>query len=273
MRYFQKLSRILPVLVIAGIASADAALVQTGTRAGTEIANCSGSCTIFNFGPVFGGAGSTSSGVSSISDFRGRARASASLSGGLSTPVLKAEAFAKSSFYGAFASAYGVQRYTYAGLGETLMLNVDLDGLVNDPETNAGNTRAFLEVVLYAPEPFSFGVSRSKEQQLGITPLVQTDLSEASVFLQLDHLNPSSDTGQISVDVTTGDEFYISAFLIAEARSGISPTSANAFNTGTLSFVGNPNLIAASPVPLPAGIYLLGLGLVALFRSSRLIVQ
>lgn len=275
MNKISKLTGVLAAFVFISITDVDAALVQTGTRAGTEIADCAGSCTNYNFGPNFGGAGKSISGVSSVSDLRGNARANAFLGGGLSTPVLQAGAFANGSFKGAFGSAFGVQSYTYLGPGEVLTLNVNLDGLVQDPEEDADDTRASLEVVFYAPEPFSFGSSRQiLENNIGVTPLVQPDLTEASVFLQLDHLNPSNDSGQISVEVVTGDEFYIWAFLFAEARSGlVRETSANALNTGTMSFVGNPNLVAASPVPLPAAIYFLGFGVFVLSRKKVFILS
>jgi hypothetical protein len=270
MSYLHNVVRILGVFAIVGITDVDAALVQTGTRAGTDTAICNTSCSFYNFGPVFGGPGVSISGLSSVSDSRGEARASASLNGGFSTPVLKSQASANPTFSGAFGSAFGVQRYSYAGPGETLMLNVDLDGLVTDPEKDASETFVSLEVVLYDPQLFAFGSNRSiLEDNFGVIPLVQTNLSEASVFLQLDHTNTTSDSGQISVDAATGDEFYIWAFLRSEAQSGNFATSADAFNTGTLSFVGNPNLIAASPVPLPAGVYLLSAGLLALIRARR----
>ena len=254
------------------VSTADAALVNWGARAITSVADCPSFCTDFNFGPTLGGENVADSGISSVSEFRGDARASASLTGGLSTPVLKAESTANPNTNGAFATAFGVQGYTYNGAGETLTLDIFLDGLVSDPEMDPLDTRVTLEVVFYAPDPFAFISDRGTlDFEVGATPLSQPDSSEASVFLQLDHTNPTNDSGQISIDVATGDEFYIWALLRAESQSGLAATSADAFDTGTMSFVGNPDLTAASAavIPLPAAIWLFGSGLLGLVGIAR----
>ena len=186
--------------------------------------------------------------------------------------MLKAESAANPSAKGAFATAFGVQGYTYTGTGETLTLNIALDGIVSDPEMDPFETRAYLEVVLYAPNPFGFYSDRGTlDFEIGATPLTQRNSSEASVFLQLDHTNTTNDSGQISIDVATGDEFYIWAFLRAESESGLSATSADAFNTATMSFIGNPDLTAASAavVPLPSAIWLFGSGILSLTVLAR----
>jgi hypothetical protein len=249
---------------------AEAALIY-GAQAGTSVADCPSFCTNFNFDTTKGGEGFINSGTSSVSESRGSATASAQLTGGLNTPILKAKSDANPTFKGAFASAFGVQGYTYLGGGETLVLDIDLDGLVNDPEFDAFDTRASLEVVLYETDPFEFFSDRGTlDFEIGATPLTQPGTgSEASVFLQLDHTNTMSDSGQISIDVATNDEFYIWAFLRAESQSGSSATSANAFDTGTMTFLGNPNLVAASAVPVPAAVWLFGSGLLGLIGIAR----
>ena len=254
------------------VSAADAALIHWGAQAGTSVADCPSFCTSFNFGPTLGGENVANSGISSVSEFRGDARASASLTGGLNTPVLKAESAANPNTNGAFATAFGVQGYTYNGAGETLTLDITLDGLVSDPEMDPFDTRVYLEVVLYAPDPFGFYSDRGTlDFEVGAIPLSQPDSSEASVFLQLDHTNTTNDSGQISIDVATGDEFYIWAFLRAESQSGLAATSADAFNTGSMSFVGNPDLTAASAavVPLPAAVWFFGSGLLGLIGIAR----
>lgn len=254
------------------VSSADAALVHWGAQAGTSVADCPSFCTNFNFGPTLGGENTANTGISSVSESRGSARASASLTGGFNTPVLKAESFANTSFKGAFASAFGVQGYTYSGAGETLFLDVNLNGLVTDPENDPFDTRVYMEIVLYETEPFGFYSDRGTlDFEVGANPLSQPDNTEASVFLQLDHTNPASDMGQISIDVASGDEFYVWAYLRAESKSGSAATSADAFNTGTMNFLGNPDLVAASTavVPIPAAFWLFGSGLLGMIGISR----
>ncbi len=254
------------------VSTADAALTDWGARAGSSIADCPSFCTNFNFGPTVGGVNVVDSGTSSVSDSRGSASASASLTGGFSTPVLRAEAYANPAFHGAFASAFAVQGYTYNGAGETLTLDVSLDGLVTDPETDPSDTRASMEIVLYESAPFAFISDRGTlDFEVGATPLSQPDGSEASVVLQLDFTNPTNDSGQLSVDVATGDEFYLWAFLRAVAQSGSEATSADAFNTGTMSFAGNPDLTAAGTtvIPLPAAFWLFSGSLLGLFGVVR----
>ena len=262
------LGRYAPLILIFFFAgSAQAALDEWGTEAWTSIADCSGSCTNFSFGPTMGGPGISNSGLSEISAPRGNAKASAVLAGDISSPILKAEAYANPNSHGAFATAFGVQGYTYTGIGETVVININLDGLVDDPESDAGDTSAFMEVVIYRPDNFAFIAHRpSLDFEFGAMPFQQSGGSEASVFLQLDYMNPTTDSGQISIDLANGDEFYLWALLRAEAEAGLSATSADAFNTGTISFAGDPLLEAAAPVPVPAALWLLGSALVGLVR-------
>ncbi|MGR8949550.1 MAG: hypothetical protein ACU84Q_16005 [Gammaproteobacteria bacterium] len=257
-----------PLVLLAINVNANAALSGWGALARTSVADCPSFCTNFNFGSTQGGMNFATSGISDVSEGRGSARASAALSGNNSAPILKAEAFANPSFRGAFGTAFAVQGYTYNGLGETLTIDVELDGLVNDPELDASDTNARLEVVLYTVTNFDFISDRGTlDFESGAAPLLQPNASEASVVLQLDHTNPTQDSGQISVDVATGDEFYLWAFLRAEAQSGAQGTSADAFNTGVISFAGNPDLIVAAPVPLPTAVWLFGGAVLVLIRQ------
>ena len=268
-------SRLCCAFLLGAAVEAHAVLVDWGTQAVTSVADCPSFCTDFTFGPVLGGVNVASSGVSSVSQPRGRAMASASLSGGLNTPVLRAESFANPNSNGAFATAFGVQAYTYNGPGETLVLDVILDGIVDDPEMDLLETNVSLEVVLYAPDPFGFYRDRGTlDFEVGANPLSQPDSSEASVQLQLDHTNPVNDSGRISVNVATGDEFYIWALMRAESESGVSnATFADAFNTGTMGFQNEAdlNLVPAgsSVVPLPAAAWLFGSGLIGLIAIAR----
>ena len=210
------------MIIFGFVSAADAALIHWGAQAGTSVADCPSFCTNFTFGPTLGGENVANTGISSVSESRGNARASASLTGGLSTPLLKAESAANPRFKGAFATAFGVQGYTYNGTGEMLSLDIALDGLVTDPEMEPFDTRVYLEVVLYASDPFGFFSDRGTlDFEVGANPLSQPDSSEASVFLQLDHTNTTNDSGQISIDVTTGDEFYIWAFLTIMLAMGL----------------------------------------------------
>ena len=262
----------IAVCILFGIAfNVNAALIHWGAEARTSVANCPSFCTDFSFGPSLGGENVTISGTSSIADTRGSAMASAALSGGISTPVLKAQSEANSGFKGAFATAFAVQGYTYNGVGEILTLDVSLDGLVNDPEMDPTDTSVTLEVVLYQSDPFGFYMDRGTlDFEVGAVPLKQPDTSEASVKLQLDHTNTMTDSGQINVDVSNGDEFYIWAYMRAISQSGSNATSADAFNTGTMDFQCARDLTpAASSVPLTAAAWLFGSGIIGLIGIAR----
>lgn len=269
----KKLIQVTTSTVLLGASlTVNAALVEWGARARTSVADCPSFCTNFNIGPSLGGVNTPSTGISAVNENRGSARSSAALAGGFSTPVLKAESFADPSFNGAFGTSFGVQGYTYNGPGETLVLDVNLDGLVNDPELDPGDTDVLLNVVLYSTTNFVFFSDRpTLEFEFGATPLTQSASvggGEASVFLRLDHTNPFSDSAQLSIDVATGQEFYLWALLRSEAESGNSATSADAFNTATMSFLGSPNLVPAS-VPIPAAAWLFASGILALVGFAR----
>lgn len=257
-------------LIIGNTYTANAALLY-GAEALSAVTDCPSFCTNFNFGPSTGAQGIASSELSSINETRGSASASAALSGGLSTPVLKAKSAANAILKGAFSSAFALQGYTYNGPGETLTLNINLNGVINDPEMDASDTNVSLDVVLYQTNPFIFFTSHrpTLEAEAGAKPLKQPNNSEASLRLQLDWTNPTSASGSISLNVATGDEFYLYALLGANSKSGTNSTSADAFNTGTMSFLGNPNLVAAGVVPVPAAMWLFGSGLIGLVGIAR----
>lgn len=260
------------VLFFSSSIAAEAALIY-GSEVFTGLSSCPSYCTGGSGGSILGGEGAVSTGVSAASDYRGSAKASAALSGGYSTPILKAEAYANShqDNYVGSAFAYGIQGYTYSGVGETLTLNVNLDGFVTDPMSNSLQTKVLMQVVLYETHPFAFTYDRATlEAEYGATPLKQTDGSNAVLILQLDYNNPASASGQISVDVATGDEFYLFASMHARSQAGTSGDAiADAFNTGTMGFQGSPNLTAASSVPVPAAIWLFGSGILALIGFRR----
>ena len=124
-----------------------------------------------------------------------------------------------SHWNGAVASAFAVQRYTYSGPGETLVLGASLDGYDDDPKLDGFETKVSLGVVFYQPSPLGFLSGRGTlDGEVGVPPLMQTDFSEASTLLQLDHSSTSSANGSVVVDAARGDEFYIRAFERLEAR-------------------------------------------------------
>ena len=255
--------------------SAQAALVDWGTQAGSAVADCPSFCTNFTFGGTVGGVGVADSGESSVATSKGSARAAAALAGGLNTPILKAEGFANAGFDGGFGTAFAVQGYTYNGPGETLTLDVTLDAIVSDPEMDAGETNSSLEVVFYSADNFFFTDSRGTlDFEFGAMPLMQPASAgggEASIELQVDHTTASTVTGQIQVDVVMGQEFYLWALLRSEAESGAAATSADSFNTGTMAFQGSPNLTPAggAPIPVPAAFWLMSGALAFLARTRR----
>jgi hypothetical protein len=279
-RFSQALA--LSVLLCSSFSTQAATLDQFGARATTSVTSCYqwSPCSYNLSGNAEGGVGEISTSTSAISSYHGHTQANAALSGGLSSPILKADAFANpigtggpqfTNPNGTMGTAFAVQGYTYTGAGETLTLDIGLDGVINDRQYDANNTKVTMEVVLFdASQNFVFESNRDVLSSLGAVPLTQSGGGVASALLTLDHTNPTTDNASISIDVVNGDEIYLWALLSAEAKSGVNATSADAFNTGTMGFQGTPNLVAASsPVPVPAAVWLFGSGLLGLLGVVR----
>lgn len=266
------------LISLSSIHLAEAAILnQWGTVVNTSIADCpSFSCTNFNFGPFDGGLGFDNV-ASQMTEIRGNAKSEASLTGSASTPVLRAEAFArvdKAVFNpdkrGAFASAFGVQGYTYSGTDTTLNLDATLVGSLFDPD-NSDWARIRGVVAVFQTDPFEFQSDEAAlVAELGAQYAQTTGGTDARMQFDLLSTGSIAQMQSISFDVTDGDQFYVWAWLRAGATSSNSASgSAEAFNSLTMTFQDANGLQAASAVPVPAAVWLFGSGLIGLIGIAR----
>ncbi len=256
--------------LIVGSSTEAAVLTEWGTEAISSVADCPSFCTNFNFGPQGGGQGIVS-GSSSVSEFRGIADAEASLTGGLSVPVLRAIGNANPSQKGAFGSAFGSQGYTYNGPSTTLILDATLTASLVDPgSTSFGAVRATVAVFEVSNYEF-FSDLGTLIFELGATPVQQIDgLGDALMKFDLFDTGSIEETQSVSFEASDGDQFYIWALLDANAVSSSTAGVADAFNTLGMSFEDSTGLTPASvTVPEPTSLILTALGLSSLCYRRR----
>lgn len=272
-----KLTLLLSIFLLLPISSQATTISFTsgGTQANTSTAsNCTetGSC-VLGLGEDGGDIQShsdtgTTSATSSETTYA-NAQASASLSGSSYLPTLKAQAIADAD-KGAFATAYGVQQYTYTGSTASIFdLDYNLHGSVG---TGPFSEQLSATVgVLLGDSPFAwdFDVDLATNVYEIATPLDLVDID----YLFIGDGNDVNIPGTISFILNPGDIFYVFAQLTAKAVNG----TADGWNTFSMSFVDDTGLAASatpdvSAVPVPAAAWLFGsalLGFVGLRRSKK----
>lgn len=265
----------LPSLILALVglwipAQAAVALSEFGARASASTATCPSFCTDFEFAMTEGGVGSLFADTG-LSDFRGNAAAQVTLDGssGLSMPELKAEAYVTGPTIGggvqssAFGTAFGVEGYTYQGLGpKTFNLDVDLTGQVVDSTPADGDTDIVADIYIFAESNFLFiSDIGTLVFEAGATEITSTRLRLTAGQTQ------AQDT--LTFDLSPGESIYLWALLSADAERDLS--FADAFSTVTTAFQDQDGLTSASGglVPEPALIGLLALGIAATLRRRE----
>ena len=187
------------------------------------------------------------------------AHANVSAASGLNTPNLRAQAAANAGV-GVLGVARGVDAYTYLGATPTTIdLIVTLTGTVTNPN-DARFTRILADVYVMdadqAEALFPLG---------GDSILLQSRLpTPDSTSIGLSASSPLNiAVGAVSFEANPGDSFYVLANLATQA---FDTGTAVSMNSLSMSFAGDPELVAASStvVPVPAAVWLFGSGLVAL---------
>lgn len=231
------------MLSASGVAHADH-LLDWGTETTAFTASCPSFCTSFNFGPTDGGTG-TLSAATSQDDSRGDSQSSAVLSAasGISTPVLRAQAFSTGpapTNNSAGAEAYGVEGYTYEGsVPKLLVVDINLTGDLFDPSDESVNDIT-ARVIACGADNFVFGLNGCDfGEVLPFSEVLDQD------FLVIEQSESGAvRTGQLSFTVAPGESFYLRGSVDATAtRDG---ASADSFSTLTMTFQDSSDLVTAS---------------------------
>lgn len=225
----------------------------SSTTASSCPSYCTGTFTYDN-----NGGDGFSTATSNLVNTHGEPKSQATLSGTTYLPILKAyaESFGGT---GAFASATGVQGYTYTGASpKTISLDLSLDGTI---DLSAGGT-----------------AEASLEGQVAVIFTNQLDFYTDFGTVVYEVAPPGSvaatsqvfgiATDQLTFTVNPGDDFFVWAGLQVDGmRGGI----ADAYNTFTMDFADDAGLQAASvsAIPAPAALWLFGSGLMGLIGVAR----
>ena len=268
-----KIALLLTLALSTPLVSQAVTLTGFGTSASTSTAsNCTviGSCSTENNGDFqydnAGGENSTT--AASTEKTYANARASAELTGNTYLPTLRVETIAGQGT-GAFATAMGVQGYTYTG-ADAFMFDLDLNlhGSVGG-STYSNQLRADVGILIGSGFDWisdDFATLYYENQS--------TTAGSKSLFISngLD-VNKSS---TLSFMLNQGDTFYILASIGARSVDGF----VDGWNTLSLDFKNDQGLVAASApqisaVPVPAAAWLFGtalLGFVGVGKRKKVTV-
>ena len=264
-----KTRRILLLGMLAGMAAnAQAAIVSGyGVEASTSTAsNCPSFCTTADGGDFQydSDGGEFSLSATSTENSYGSASSSALFTGSITTYLPELNVNTSSGLdRGAFATAFGVQGYTYSGVDTSITLDFNLHGSVGDNASGyaSNKLRADVAVILSSSLEWypSFG---TLVYEVANGPVVGNE----SLFISNSGLDQNA-PGSITFDVFDGMDFYVVASMGATAKNGF----ADASNTLTMQFEDDMGLTAASvsAVPVPAAVWLFASGLVGLIGVAR----
>lgn len=233
----------------------------------TELGSCqsgSGPCD----GSILSHSDSGTTSSTSSETSYATADASATLSNSSSyLPELNVNATAGAGS-GAFATAYGVQQYTFTGpSGSIFDLDYNLHGSVGSDLF--GQQLSATVGILLGDSPFAwdFDVDLATNVYEIAYPLELVDIDT----LFISGGNDVNVPGTMSFELNSGDTFYIFAALSAKAVNGY----ADASNTFTMSFLDDTGLVATTtgpdinPVPVPAAAWLFGSALLGFAGFSK----
>ena len=208
----------------------------------------------------------------------GSASGTATVSSGLGLPILKAGgASLANSWIG--GQAVAIQAYEYTGPGEIISLDWTLTGSINNPDADPNTglvvfaglfTAAELSVFLVIDETdptTTFSTAFLLSSLALISPL--DNFQEFNTTIGGGGPDPTIiGTGTVSLDVVTGEEFYLAMGLMAGA-GGVNATS-QSLSTLVGAF-DQPYAVepAFAAVPVPGAVWLLGSAVIGLVGVHR----
>ncbi|NOQ15940.1 MAG: hypothetical protein GQ581_02675, partial [Methyloprofundus sp.] len=251
-------------------------LTEWGTSASIISGGCSGdSCSplgVFLAGMnqelTVGGINELTAAIGVINLPQGNAQALATVTGGsLATPILKAQANATAgSWLG--AGAFAIQGYEYTGLSaDTVLLNITFDGDITNPDADLA-TGFGVGMYLFTATQIGFADLLATNPYAVLGALALTAGNSLPVE-QIYQLNITADgavneIGQLSIDLSSGDQFYLAGGVLAAA--GGAGAVADAFSTLTVNF--DPQAI--SSLDVASGSAVPELPIVMMFISALL---
>jgi hypothetical protein len=156
------------------------------------------------------------------------------------------------------AGTAGMRKYVSSGPTSDFMLDLTLDGKVNNPTTAQSAPDASLSANLVVVLAFALDFASdyptfAREVVPGTPDASLLDQTTINFFgLGLFDTGPQSVTQSVSFTLNDGDEIFVWGNLVASGTRG---GSADAFNTASLAFLAG-NVAGLTAVPLPAGAWL-----------------
>lgn len=205
---------------------------------------------------------------------QGTAQSSSEITGGLATPILKVKASSNAdSWIG--AGAYAIQGYEYTGLlADTVSFDINFDGMITNPDDDS-STGFGVGMYLFSPQQIDSSLLSDPSTVLGALAMyaLLNELDAGQIFeLNVIAGGVVNASGQISIGLNPGDQFYLAGGVLAAA--GGSGAVADAYST--LSVEVDPefdsrllNPAGQAAVPEPAGTWLLMLALIGLTSVKR----
>jgi hypothetical protein len=260
---------LLTILFSQPLFANTANLTEWGTVANVVHSTCIGdTCTLLD---VFitgitpeiaaGSNNAVSAATGLVSIPQGTAQSSGEITGGLGTPILKAQASsATDSWIG--AGAFAIQGYQYTGINtQIISMAVLFDGTITNPDADTA-TGFGVGMYLFSPGQIDFSTLLNDPYSIlgGLALFADVALLPTTQIYELEVTNSGivNATGHLSIELNPGDQFYLAGGILAAA--GGQGAIADAFSTLTVDidpeFETLLDAASISAVPVPAAIWL-----------------